>query len=485
MPKKNLERQTDRRQLQQVIADLSDGIMLIEPSGWIVWANKAALRMHGCAQPTDFGMNVKAYCKRFLLQDQEDRELAPADYPLSRLLGGETFLEVLLKLTRRDDPDSQSVLEFSGLVLTDANDEPDSLVLVMNDVTDEFEAEERFERAFAANPAPALILRLDDSRYLKANKGFLDMTGYAREEIVGRPMREFDALRNAQFRDEAIQALSDHATIRQQEALLQINGGEKFVIVAGQPIEVDGEACMLFTFDDLDERKKTETALRQSEARFEISFRMAPVPMLVCTPENWGITEANEAFYTMVGRAPEDVIGQPLSEVGLRVDDEFLGELTSALGEDQGVRDRDIRLCLEGGTAIDGLLSAEQVGTQKQPRVLFTIQDITERKRSEEELLAAIEAVTQNASWFSQALMEKLAQVRHRDHSANGVETLTAREREVLGRICDDMSDDEIAASLHLSTNTVRNYVAILYNKIGVNRRSSAVVWGRRRGLGG
>ena len=41
-----------------------------------------------------------------------------------------------------------------------------------------------------------------------------------------------------------------------------------------------------------------------------------------------------------------------------------------------------------------------------------------------------------------------------------------------------------IAARLGLSRNTVRNHVARLYAKIGVNRRSGAVVWGRERGMG-
>ena len=40
-----------------------------------------------------------------------------------------------------------------------------------------------------------------------------------------------------------------------------------------------------------------------------------------------------------------------------------------------------------------------------------------------------------------------------------------------------------IAARLGLSRNTVRNHVARLYAKIGVNRRGGAVEWGRERGM--
>ena len=40
------------------------------------------------------------------------------------------------------------------------------------------------------------------------------------------------------------------------------------MVVAGQPIEVGDEPCMLFTFADLEPRRKAETALRHSEERF-------------------------------------------------------------------------------------------------------------------------------------------------------------------------------------------------------------------------
>ncbi|MDN5874441.1 MAG: LuxR C-terminal-related transcriptional regulator [Sinobacteraceae bacterium] len=63
------------------------------------------------------------------------------------------------------------------------------------------------------------------------------------------------------------------------------------------------------------------------------------------------------------------------------------------------------------------------------------------------------------------------------------MDALTTRERQVLERICKGQTDAEIAAALQISRNTVRNHVANLYDKIGVNRRSAAVVWGRERGL--
>jgi len=38
---------------------------------------------------------------------------------------------------------------------------------------------------------------------------------------------------------------------------------------------------------------------------------------------------------------------------------------------------------------------------------------------------------------------------------------------------------------LNLSKHTIRNHIASLYGKIGVNRRAAAVIWARERGFSG
>ncbi len=143
------------------------------------------------------------------------------------------------------------------------------MVLVINDVTERYSAEERFERTFNANPAPAVICNVADLRYVRVNQGFMDMTGYTKDAIIGRSIYELDVLEKAEDREDAIERLNNWQTIRQTEAILRLPGGvEKPVVVAGQPIELETEPCLLFTFMDLEPRKRAETLLKQSEERF-------------------------------------------------------------------------------------------------------------------------------------------------------------------------------------------------------------------------
>jgi pimeloyl-ACP methyl ester carboxylesterase len=61
---------------------------------------------------------------------------------------------------------------------------------------------------------------------------------------------------------------------------------------------------------------------------------------------------------------------------------------------------------------------------------------------------------------------------------------LTAREAEVLERIAQGLDNGQIAAQLGLSGKTVRNHITHIFDKLGVESRSQAIVLARDKGLG-
>ncbi|WP_054312476.1 helix-turn-helix transcriptional regulator [Mesorhizobium sp. 1M-11] len=487
-----LTEQTDRRQLQEIVAGLGEGILLIDPAGDIVWANQQALVLHDATDLSEIGPTAADYRKRFLLKYRNNHTLTADQYPIDRLLAGEAFEDVTVEVTKVPGDEENPWRCFHmlrGIVLTDIKGKPESYVLVVQDMTERFTAEERFERTFNANPAPAIICRLSDLRYVKVNQGFLEMTGYAAADLIGRSAYEIDVLEGAGSKDEAIASLREGKTIPQTEATLKLpQGGSKFVIVAGQPIEIGEEACMLFTFMDLEPRKKAEDALRQSEERFARSFRLTPIPTLLATREGYRILDVNDAFTTVLGYAEEEATGRTGPELPMWMSGASRRQVEREIERTGGFRDMEVQLRTKQDEILDCLLSAETVPIHGQECVLIVIQDITERKRSEVELIAAIEAVMQDTSWFSRTVIEKLASLRHPGQSNKGVSglsDLTAREKDVLGLMCQGLSDADIVKKLGLTRNTVRNHVARIYNKTGVHSRTAAVVWARERGFTG
>jgi pimeloyl-ACP methyl ester carboxylesterase/DNA-binding CsgD family transcriptional regulator len=67
---------------------------------------------------------------------------------------------------------------------------------------------------------------------------------------------------------------------------------------------------------------------------------------------------------------------------------------------------------------------------------------------------------------------------------ANAFPILTARERQVLDLIAQGLDNAQIAARLDLSEKTVRNNITHIFDKIGVETRSKAIVLAREHGLG-
>ncbi len=483
----------DHSQLEQIIAGLTEGVILVEPDQTITYANEAALEMHGVASLDGLGRTVDEYRRNFILRHQSSDLIDHGHYPIDRVIAGEAFDDVLVVVAHKDDQDRDRTHRIRSLVITDRAGNPDCLVLVVDDVSGQIEAEDRFERTFAANPAPAIICRLADLRLIKVNGGFLELTGYRREDVLGRSVYEIDVLERAERRNLALERLCAGETIPQMEACLTVpsDPGGRQVVVAGQPIEVGEVPCMLFTFADLEPRRKAETALRHSEERFAKAFRLAPVPTTISTADDHRLVEANDAFTRVLGYQAQDVVGRQAQDLGLWVDHEESHRFETELARTGTVRDFEARLQGKGGEEVECLVSAETITLSDRACILCSFQDITARRRSEEELVKAIEAVMADASWFSHGVVEKLAALRHPPRpgqspaQAAGIADLTPRELEVLTLVCRGRSDPEIGAELRLARNTVRNHLASLYHKLGVNRRSALVIWARERGIGG
>lgn len=476
-----------RQHLEQLMEGLTAGVILVDPTGVILGANPAACRMHGVVEPAELGATADHYCQRFCLRQRNNHRLARRDYPIMRMLAGERFPDMVVEVAPVGASEPRWTHRVHDVVMDVDGGDPDCLALVLQDVSDQFEAEARFEAMFQANPAPAAIVRLSDQRYVRVNAGFLELTGHPRAAVLGRPLRDLDILAGADRHALVTERLAAGATIPQVEADLPLaEGGTKLVILAGQPIELADQPCMLFTFADLEPRRKAEGALRASERHFATVFRMAPVAMVVTSGEDHRIVDVNEAFRRLAGRATEELLGRVFDDLQLWNDAGQRRETEREIARRGGIRNHDVRVLHSDGTGVDCLVSAEAIDLRGDACVLWLYQDVSARRHTELELVDAIEAVMKDASWFSRSIMDKLATLRGSNEAApaNAPE-LSGREREVLELICQGLGDEGIAERLDLSRNTVRNHVSRLYGKIGVNRRSAAVIWARERGIGG
>jgi DNA-binding NarL/FixJ family response regulator len=94
-----------------------------------------------------------------------------------------------------------------------------------------------------------------------------------------------------------------------------------------------------------------------------------------------------------------------------------------------------------------------------------------------ETMLNAVRAVAAGGTFVDPNVRDRLAR-----QEAPVDRVLTVREREVLGRLAEGLSVEEIAADLVLSTETIRTHVRNAMGKLGTRTRAHAIVVAMRRG---
>ena len=131
-----------------------------------------------------------------------------------------------------------------------------------HDVTERRRAEDRFYKAFNANPEPIAIATIPEERYLDVNESFLLVTGFQRTEVIGRTASDLSFWTYPEERARLMEALSEQGRVRDQEITFNTKSGEKRNgLESAEIIDLGGQVCMLAILKDITELKQAQEKL--------------------------------------------------------------------------------------------------------------------------------------------------------------------------------------------------------------------------------
>ncbi len=141
----------------------------------------------------------------------------------------------------------------------------------------------------------------------------------------------------------------------------------------------------------IEERRQAEEALRHSEERFIKAFHSSPAALCITRIEDGHFLDVNRSFLHLFGYERQEVIGHTSIDLNLYVNTEERVRLIQEtvarqLLAEEGVRDREVEARRKSGEIHTVLISSEALELDGKASILASITDITERKRSEEQL---------------------------------------------------------------------------------------------------
>ena len=382
-----------------------DAIVTITPDGIVRWFNRGAERIFGHRAEEVVGQPVT------LLMPERYREHCVAGLHRylrtgeARVVGGTTELVGL----RKDG--SEFPIEMS---LGETHENGERLFTGMiRDVTERKriedalrEARDRFRSIFDHAPIGVAMVSLE-GRYLQVNRSLCEILGYTEEELQALTWQEIT-------HPDDLAASSAYARRIVEGEFPRYHLDKRFVHAEGHTVwaslsvslvrDAEGEPLYFVSqIQDVTERKRAESALRESEQRFRGSFERAATGMALVGTDG-SFLRVNRSLCEILGYPEGELLGKTFQEIthldDLEVDLEHLRRL---LAGEVRTYQTEKRYLHQDGHVVWALLSVSVVHDEEGEPLYFVsqIQDVSERKKFERGIIESeqrFRSLVQNSS---------------------------------------------------------------------------------------
>jgi PAS domain S-box-containing protein len=141
--------------------------------------------------------------------------------------------------------------------------------------------EEKFAKAFQSVPNAVLITKASTGEVIEVNDAFSTISGYTAAEAIGSSTIALRVWANTEDRARVRDELAETGRVREREYTFRRKSGELFAgLYGGELISIRGEQFIVSSVADIEESKRAERQLRESQEQLLQAQKMEAVGQL-------------------------------------------------------------------------------------------------------------------------------------------------------------------------------------------------------------
>lgn len=171
------------------------------------------------------------------------------------------------------------------------------------------ESEETFLKAFMSAPYAIVLTTAEDSSIIDVNDGFVELSRFTREEVIGKNTVELNMWVNNNDRLEVIQDLMNGIKVRGREYKFRIKDGNEYIgFYSAELINLKGKPVVISSISDITDKKIYEEKLIKSEENFKTLAENALVAIsIIESTEYTKYLYANKYWHEITGYSKDDL----------------------------------------------------------------------------------------------------------------------------------------------------------------------------------
>ncbi len=382
----------DPENYHDLFMNMTQGVICQSADGAIIRANPAAERILGVT--LDQMQGRTSMDPRWRAVAESGAELAGSEHPaMLALTTGQPQLRRVMGIYNPLENRHRWLAVDAIPEFRRGENRPFQVVVTFSDITEQKTAqialeqsEERFRLTFQASPDAININRLSDGLFIDINAGFTVLTGYDRQEVLGKTSGEINIWQSPDDRSDLVRKLLENRSVNDFKAVFcRKDGSLGTGRMSARIMNLGGIPHIISITRDISRQTETLEALRVSENRLSSVLRTAPTAIGVVS--NRVFVTVNDRMCAMVGYDREELIGRNARMLYQNDGDyAFVGEEKYRQISVHGTGTVETRWLRKNGEVIDILMSSSPIDRDNLAAgVTFTALDISERKRAEGE----------------------------------------------------------------------------------------------------